>query len=191
MVLRSVNNDLIGTPWLEDSDEIDSILIDEKSIRDVICKDEIDVIDHDDDFLYCPTNDQLPQVFSDIFGYKKVEATKEGEVKFKVKMPKGIIKYEYELIKFDIPVYKFQRKVSIRSKEGTEEIDILPLIQHYDRRINVEDILSRVVVKIQEEWEKIHGDKKPSNVYQDKFEGEFKKEYKPEEHPNSSSEYIR
>jgi hypothetical protein len=169
--------------------------------------DEIDLLAHDDENAYFLTYKQLPTVLSKMLGFeiykpREKKSSKNGR-------PKKISSYTFLLVGkegvaalemdpyfevLEIPIgeaeeeekvyvtaYKFKRKMSVGLTETKKpfEIDLVGLFKHYHDCLTPKELIERLNESYGSEWEKLHGNKKPSRVYSDRVDKEFKKNVEP------------
>ncbi|MEM5778613.1 MAG: hypothetical protein QXD43_00700 [Candidatus Aenigmatarchaeota archaeon] len=61
-------------------------------------------------------------------------------------------------------VSTISRNVLIKNEKVEENLDVFPLIDYYTNSLGYYDLLDRVEKILQEEWDKIHKDKKPNYI---------------------------
>ena len=105
----------------------------------------------------------------------KILCLKDCAIKIKVGLPRFIkLSKPKEIL---VSVYPIERKVK-QIYKNEEEIDLLPLVENYNSRLSASKLVKRVKKVMQNEWNVIHKNKKPSEVYSDRVEKDFPEKYK-------------
>ena len=75
------------------------------------------------------------------------------------------------------PIKKRVKLVNNNNGEKFED-DLISMFENYENQLCIHHLLDRVDELLQGEWNKIHGERKPKEVYPDRVDQAFPKEYK-------------
>ena len=183
-----------GEDNFEEATVVDEIF---KSNHNILKGDESDLLCSNKNFLYCYSSEQLPKILSSTFNLEPYEPSgnsanledSNSDLLFK----RTFVNEKLALtVDFRLPIflsvpssrilvsaYPIKRKavIAYRGANKPEEIDMLPFMEQYHKYLSFQEMKKRVGEIIQNEWNSLHGNKKPHAAYRDRTDAEFQKEY--------------